>query len=397
MQGLKLNIKSLKEKATVLEKDQNNLQATIENDIGKIRKYQQTINKILLDSNLNRNYLKLSLTNEELIKTYYVLMQTLLDNKEKLIQIKDSRERKALTKSKENNIKNDITALQSSIDLISKEIININKTIHNDFSFEKTNYVTNPSKEIIENFNELCVQQELITKFNQKSIQTHSLISERTKMYSSLNNELKSLKQEKGIKEVQLIDNESTTILPDVESIGSLDNEIENNIDSPRFLRKVKKKSKIDFAFHKKLELNAGRLKEETIQPKNKANIMLIKKIDKVIPLVKPKKLEENKKSDKECVNNNNISIDEELERTKVSIKELTHKLGELLYKNRVFIIKQKEVARKMEDIDKKILRLEKSIKEERSVYEFNNNDNSFKATNEIDVLTNVNLYPLPA
>lgn len=403
MKALKFKITSLKEKLALLEKDRNKLHTTIENDIKHLSSYHQTINKALFNKKNYSNCLKKSLANEELIKAHYALIKIIIDNNEKLIQINDSkskRERDQLC-SKKDNIENDINAFQSSIELINKEIINMTKAFKHEGSGDILTYIINPSKENIENFNEICIQKELVTKFKKKSIETRSLITERSKQYTFLNKELKSLKQEKGIKEVLSTENEST-IIPDVESIGSLDNEIENNIDSPKFLKKVKQISKINFAFNKKLELNAIRLRQHTIQPKEQqkkvtsSNNKSVKVIMPCVCIEQKKPIEDKWKIDK-AEANSNISLDHELERTRNTIKEMTHRLGELLYKNRVLVAKQLEVANKTDDVNKKIHRLERTFEKLKRVYEPNVIDSSSEATEEIDVLANANLYPLPA
>lgn len=235
-----------------------------------IRNYHRSINAYLLSQKSKHLQLKQSILNESLYDEYIQLNNNYINNysqylklhnmldvsiKEQKIKRDNITEKNQMLKMKYNLINQYISKAQSILQKFNMKVIKNKK------------YIIEPRKHYMDKYNELSFQNELISKFKDlyviKKDESLNLQKELMKIQRELKVLKDSNKNNSQIKLSQIHLDRKNSHLSSSFSIGSVDDDYFNNYigdietQSPKFLKKIKKKSSLDFSFEKKLDFNA--------------------------------------------------------------------------------------------------------------------------------------------
>ena len=372
---LKKLIKDLIEENSIKLKEIEKCNRINNDNINEIRQFHRKINISLIKKKNQHIIIKESVDNENLLEIMMKTLENLLTNNNRLNEIK-----RWIVFQKEQNKKNvsiqkkNIHKIIKDIELTEKHIeiekIDINSTTANS---NHKNYILNPFHEIMEKYNEVCLQREIIKKFKSfqalKKNSNNYLNKEIEKSKCGLINMKKELSNNDNINEVNL-ENINVEIKDNViksdSSIGSIDSKIINSVDSPKFLIKIKPKKTMDFHYEQKLNFDIIKQNKKKI---NKSDNLielpqkpLIKKLNSFTILnnkTNTKKVTE-KKIDVQQMNIKEINT--EIESSQIVISQLTKKLEETLNQNNVLKNQKKSMKEKLSEQEYKIKIIQKEI-----------------------------------
>lgn len=372
---LKKLIKDLTEENKIKLKEIEKCKRINNDNINEIRQFHRKINISLIKKKNQHITIKESVDNENLLEILMKTLENLLTNNSRLNELK-----RLIGFQKEEN-KKKVTIQKKNIYKIIKDIEHTEKQIKiegtelssSTTNSNRTNYILNPFNEIMEKYSEVCLQREMIKKF--KSFQTlkknsnNYLKKEIEKAKDELFNVKKEFPNDGSSNEINLenINIEvKDNVIKSESSIGSIDSQIINSVESPRFLTKIKYKKTMDFHFEEKLNFDI--IKQNKKKVNKSDNLIdlpkkpLIKKLNSFATLnntKNTKKISE-KKIDVQQMNMKEIKA--EIESSKTVISQLTKKLEEILNQSNVLKNQKKSIKEKISEQECKIKVLQKEI-----------------------------------
>lgn len=259
------------------------------NKTNELKNFHLKINNYLQNQKIENDLLKQSINNENSIDIYINQILNFIKNKQNLNKL-------ATLKSNINN-KEEKEAIKIKSKKIKEEIVKMNEKIKkkkNEFkSYKSLNYqiirfIINPNQFALEKNTENSLHIELTKKLKENALQINQQnkiikieIDNNEKILNKLKKDLKIEDEEKK-ENKSLIDPKSNLKLDNLSEeefyLGTIDDDdINNNIDSPQFLTKVSKKSKLNFEFNEKLDFTSIFLGMNNItsfmNAKNKKNV----------------------------------------------------------------------------------------------------------------------------
>lgn len=335
--------------------DLDNVEKIIETNLSKLRDNYSTINKLLLNQKNKHFLFKKSVENESYIDNFMSKTKEIITKNNALVSLRrniasirsDNKKDIGILK---NQIKGILKKIKDFESQIKKQDSQINHELTNQLVYQ--NYIINPSLEGVEKNNELYQQKELINKFTKEHREAQFKNKELLKDINKHLQILQKLKKDKGISEVMSSKNEKESSTFEEYSIGSVDQEFVNSIESPKFLRKVKQNSKISNVPKYHLDLynfSPSKVKNQIQKKKNKED----KKY-----LLNPNK---GTSIEKKVVP---LSIDKELEMTTQEIEKYKKEIEKNIAKEMDLKEQKRDLISKIEKANQAIARLNAEIKE---------------------------------
>ena len=231
---------------------------------------------------------------------------------------------------------------------------------------KNANYIINPFSDIMEKYNEIYIQREMMFKFKdfymKKKNENALLLRDINKVKKEYDSLIKNSKDiiDSDLEKIKIqIDTES--------SIGTIDSEIVNSVDSPRFLTKIKPKAKMNFQFIHKLDFDMIR---KNTKPLSKKCTDSIKIFDNPTIPIKTFSLSNIKKKDAKVkvIKNDLIQvkdlsdIDTELEESKKKIEDLKENLKQYMKINLLLTQQKKEVESDLQKEEKRIKKFQAEL-----------------------------------
>lgn len=371
------------------------------NKTNELKNFHLKINNYLQNQNSENDLLKQSINNENSIDIYINQILNFIKNKQNLNKL-------ATLKSNLNN-KEEKESIKIKSKKIKEEIVKMNEKIKkkkNEFkSYKSLNYqiirfIINPNQFALEKNSENSLHIELTKKFKENALQINQQnkiikteIDNNEKILNKLKKDLK-IEDEDKKENKSLIDPKSNLKLDNLSDeefyLGTIDDDdINNNIDSPQFLTKVSKKSKLNFEFNEKLDFTSIFLGMNNItsfmNAKNKKNVNK-----------SSNNINNPNKNTFNLLNQSNISkvknyerniekLDIEIENNEKKIISLKEELNKLLEENDDLINQRDNLKNEILKQDTKISSYKNQIKWE--------NENKINITNIVSDKTDKETY----
>ena len=371
------------------------------NKTNELKNFHLKINNYLQNQKTENDLLKQSINNENSIDIYINQILNFIKNKQNLNKL-------ATLKSNINN-KEEKEAIKIKSKKIKEEIVKMNEKIKkkkNEFkSYKSLNYqiirfIINPNQFALEKNSENSLHIELTKKLKENALQINQQnkiikieIDDNEKILNKLKKDLKIDDEEKK-ENKSLINPKSNLKLDNLSDeefyLGTIDDDdINNNIDSPQFLTKVSKKSKLNFEFNEKLDFSSIFLGMNNItsfmNAKNKKNINkssnnIINPNKKTFNLLNQSNIGKAKNYER-----NIEKLDIEIENNEKKIICLKEELNKLLEENDDLINQRDNLKNEILKQDTKILSYKNQIKWE--------NENKINITNIVSDKTDKETY----
>ena len=371
------------------------------NKTNELKNFHLKINNYLQNQKIENDLLKQSINNENSIDIYINQILNFIKNKQNLNKL-------ATLKSNINN-KEEKEAIKIKSKKIKEEIVKMNEKIKkkkNEFkSYKSLNYqiirfIINPNQFALEKNSENSLHIELTKKLKENALQINQQnkiikieIDDNEKILNKLKKDLKIDDEEKK-ENKSLINPKSNLKLDNLSDeefyLGTIDDDdINNNIDSPQFLTKVSKKSKLNFEFNEKLDFSSIFLGMNNItsfmNAKNKKNINkssnnIINPNKKTFNLLNQSNIGKAKNYER-----NIEKLDIEIENNEKKIISLKEELNKLLEENDDLINQRDNLKNEILKQDTKILSYKNQIKWE--------NENKINITNIVSDKTDKETY----
>lgn len=371
------------------------------NKTNELKNFHLKINNYLQNQKTENDLLKQSINNENSIDIYINQILNFIKNKQNLNKL-------ATLKSNINN-KEEKEAIKIKSKKIKEEIVKMNEKIKkkkNEFkSYKSLNYqiirfIINPNQFALEKNSENSLHIELTKKLKENALQINQQnkiikieIDDNEKILNKLKKDLKIDDEEKK-ENKSLINPKSNLKLDNLSDeefyLGTIDDDdINNNIDSPQFLTKVSKKSKLNFEFNEKLDFSSIFLGMNNItsfmNAKNKKNINkssnnIINPNKKTFNLLNQSNIGKAKNYER-----NIEKLDIEIENNEKKIISLKEELNKLLEENDDLINQRDNLKNEILKQDTKILSYKNQIKWE--------NENKINITNIVSDKTDKETY----
>ena len=371
------------------------------NKTNELKNFHLKINNYLQNQKIENDLLKQSINNENSIDIYINQILNFIKNKQNLNKL-------ATLKSNINN-KEEKEAIKIKSKKIKEEIVKMNEKIKkkkNEFkSYKSLNYqiirfIINPNQFALEKNTENSLHIELTKKLKENALQINQQnkiikieIDDNEKILNKLKKDLKIDDEEKK-ENKSLINPKSNLKLDNLSDeefyLGTIDDDdINNNIDSPQFLTKVSKKSKLNFEFNEKLDFSSIFLGMNNItsfmNAKNKKNINkssnnIINPNKKTFNLLNQSNIGKAKNYER-----NIEKLDIEIENNEKKIICLKEELNKLLEENDDLINQRDNLKNEILKQDTKILSYKNQIKWE--------NENKINITNIVSDKTDKETY----
>ena len=371
------------------------------NKTNELKNFHLKINNYLQNQKTENDLLKQSINNENSIDIYINQILNFIKNKQNLNKL-------ATLKSNINN-KEEKEAIKIKSKKIKEEIVKMNEKIKkkkNEFkSYKSLNYqiirfIINPNQFALEKNSENSLHIELTKKLKENALQINQQnkiikieIDDNEKILNKLKKDLKIDDEEKK-ENKSLINTKSNLKLDNLSDeefyLGTIDDDdINNNIDSPQFLTKVSKKSKLNFEFNEKLDFSSIFLGMNNItsfmNAKNKKNINkssnnIINPNKKTFNLLNQSNIGKAKNYER-----NIEKLDIEIENNEKKIISLKEELNKLLEENDDLINQRDNLKNEILKQDTKISSYKNQIKWE--------NENKINITNIVSDKTDKETY----
>ena len=371
------------------------------NKTNELKNFHLKINNYLQNQKTENDLLKQSINNENSIDIYINQILNFIKNKQNLNKL-------TTLKSNINN-KEEKEAIKIKSKKIKEEIVKMNEKIKkkkNEFkSYKSLNYqiirfIINPNQFALEKNSENSLHIELTKKLKENALQINQQnkiikieIDDNEKILNKLKKDLKIDDEEKK-ENKSLINPKSNLKLDNLSDeefyLGTIDDDdINNNIDSPQFLTKVSKKSKLNFEFNEKLDFSSIFLGMNNItsfmNAKNKKNINkssnnIINPNKKTFNLLNQSNIGKAKNYER-----NIEKLDIEIENNEKKIISLKEELNKLLEENDDLINQRDNLKNEILKQDTKILSYKNQIKWE--------NENKINITNIVSDKTDKETY----
>jgi hypothetical protein len=371
------------------------------NKTNELKNFHLKINNYLQNQKTENDLLKQSINNENSIDIYINQILNFIKNKQNLNKL-------ATLKSNINN-KEEKEAIKIKSKKIKEEIVKMNEKIKkkkNEFkSYKSLNYqiirfIINPNQFALEKNSENSLHIELTKKLKENALQINQQnkiikieIDDNEKILNKLKKDLKIDDEEKK-ENKSLINPKSNLKLDNLSDeefyLGTIDDDdINNNIDSPQFLTKVSKKSKLNFEFNEKLDFSSIFLGMNNItsfmNAKNKKNINkssnnIINPNKKTFNLLNQSNIGKAKNYER-----NIEKLDIEIENNEKKIISLKEELNKLLEENDDLINQRDNLKNEILKQDTKISSYKNQIKWE--------NENKINITNIVSDKTDKETY----
>lgn len=371
------------------------------NKTNELKNFHLKINNYLQNQKTENDLLKQSINNENSIDIYINQILNFIKNKQNLNKL-------ATLKSNINN-KEEKEAIKIKSKKIKEEIVKMNEKIKkkkNEFkSYKSLNYqiirfIINPNQFALEKNSENSLHIELTKKLKENALQINQQnkiikieIDDNEKILNKLKKDLKIDDEEKK-ENKSLINPKSNLKLDNLSDeefyLGTIDDDdINNNIDSPQFLTKVSKKSKLNFEFNEKLDFSSIFLGMNNItsfmNAKNKKNINkssnnIINPNKKTFNLLNQSNIGKAKNYER-----NIEKLDIEIENNEKKIICLKEELNKLLEENDDLINQRDNLKNEILKQDTKISSYKNQIKWE--------NENKINITNIVSDKTDKETY----
>ena len=392
-----------------LNEEMKNLKNIILNKKNEIKNFHEKFNNIFIKNKLYK-YIKLNNENENLLEKYYKINENIIENniKEKtLLKYKNFFEKKSFLKKLKKPIKLLKEKYKKIKNKINKFEIFFEKN-ENLIQYQELNYICNPNNIILEKYNELNLQIELMKKFDLKKNEAHKNILIYKENIVKYNKELEELlienklnknsfNKSKNEKDNNSVDESNIS----TSTVGEIDETLSNyNLNSPKFLKKVIKNSKINYKINHKLNIqeifykkNAplNNLLLNNKNSNNNINIIINENNNKINNKTNHNIIIKNKKSNNDFINNhlnNNIKeqfnindkikIENEFENTNKDIIKIKEKLKYSFDKQLILIKQKNNIKKEIINKEKLIFCLKKNIENIiKEMKEDNNNTNT--------------------
>ena len=371
------------------------------NKTNELKNFHLKINNYLQNQKTENDLLKQSINNENSIDIYINQILNFIKNKQNLNKL-------TTLKSNINN-KEEKEAIKIKSKKIKEEIVKMNEKIKkkkNEFkSYKSLNYqiirfIINPNQFALEKNSENSLHIELTKKLKENALQINQQnkiikieIDDNEKILNKLKKDLKIDDEEKK-ENKSLINPKSNLKLDNLSDeefyLGTIDDDdINNNIDSPQFLTKVSKKSKLNFEFNEKLDFSSIFLGMNNItsfmNAKNKKNINkssnnIINPNKKTFNLLNQSNIGKAKNYER-----NIEKLDIEIENNEKKIICLKEELNKLLEENDDLINQRDNLKNEILKQDTKISSYKNQIKWE--------NENKINITNIVSDKTDKETY----
>ena len=408
------------------------------NKTNELKNFHLKINNYLQNQKTENDLLKQSINNENSIDIYINQILNFIKNKQNLNKLatlksninnkEEMEEKKEENKEEKKESKEDIKkeeklkkeeikrqkkeekeAKKKKSKKIKEEIVKKNKKIKkkkNEFkSYKSLNYqiirfIINPNQFALEKNSENSLHIELTKKLKENALQINQQnkiikieIDDNEKILNKLKKDLKIDDEEKK-ENKSLINPKSNLKLDNLSDeefyLGTIDDDdINNNIDSPQFLTKVSKKSKLNFEFNEKLDFSSIFLGMNNItsfmNAKNKKNINkssnnIINPNKKTFNLLNQSNIGKAKNYER-----NIEKLDIEIENNEKKIISLKEELNKLLEENDDLINQRDNLKNEILKQDTKISSYKNQIKWE--------NENKINITNIVSDKTDKETY----
>lgn len=371
------------------------------NKTNELKNFHLKINNYLQNQKIENDLLKQSINNENSIDIYINQILNFIKNKQNLNKL-------ATLKSNINN-KEEKETIKIKSKKIKEEIVKMNEKIKkkkNEFkSYKSLNYqiirfIINPNQFALEKNTENSLHIELTKKLKENALQINQQnkiikieIDNNEKILNKLKKDLKIEDEEKK-ENKSLIDPKSNLKLDNLSEeefyLGTIDDDdINNNIDSPHFLTKVSKKSKLNFEFNEKLDFTSIFLGMNNItsfmNAKNKKNVNkssnnIINPNKNTFNLLNQSNIGKAKNYER-----NIEKLDIEIENNEKKIISLKEELNKLLEENDDLINQRDNLKNEILKQDTKISSYKNQIKWE--------NENKINITNIVSDKTDKETY----
>ena len=371
------------------------------NKTNELKNFHLKINNYLQNQKTENDLLKQSINNENSIDIYINQILNFIKNKQNLNKL-------ATLKSNINN-KEEKEAIKIKSKKIKEEIVKMNEKIkkkknefksHKSLNYQIIRFIINPNQFALEKNSENSLHIELTKKLKENALQINQQnkiikieIDDNEKILNKLKKDLKIDDEEKK-ENKSLINPKSNLKLDNLSDeefyLGTIDDDdINNNIDSPQFLTKVSKKSKLNFEFNEKLDFSSIFLGMNNItsfmNAKNKKNINkssnnIINPNKKTFNLLNQSNIGKAKNYER-----NIEKLDIEIENNEKKIISLKEELNKLLEENDDLINQRDNLKNEILKQDTKILSYKNQIKWE--------NENKINITNIVSDKTDKETY----
>ena len=406
---MKNNIEKKTNEITELNEKMKNLNNLIINKKNEIKNFHKKLNNIFIKNKLYK-YIKLNNENENLLEKFYKIKENIIENniKEKtLLKYKKFFEKKSILKKLKKPIKLLKEKYKKLINKINKFEIFFEQN-ENNIKYQQLNCICNPNMDILEKYTELNLQKELMKKFNLKKNEAKKNILLYKEDIKKYNKELEDLLIENKLKKNNSFnknennnnDNLNESNLS-TSTVGEIDETLRNyNLNSPKFLKKVVKNSKINYIIKHKLNIQQIFNKKIPLNNLNFNNKNSNNNINNIINKTNHNIIIKNKKSNSDFINKllNNININEQFNISdKIKIeKEFEDSNKEILkikekikysFDKQLILIKQKnKIKKEIIEKEKLIFCLKKNIENIiKEIKEENNNNTNINTAISTD------------
>ena len=401
---MKNNIEKKTNEITQLNEKMKHLNNLIINKKNEIKNFHKKLNNIFIKNKLYK-FIKLNNENENLLEKYYKIKENIIENniKEKtLLKYKNFFEKKRILKKLKKPIKILKEKYKKLMNKINKFEIFFEQN-ENNINYQQLNCICNPNMNILVKYNELNLQIELMKKFNIKKKEAEKnilLYKENIKKY---NKELEDLLIENKLKKnsfnINKNENNNNNNLNEsnlsTSTVGEIDETLRNyNLNSPKFLKKVVKNTKINYIINHKLNIQQI-LNNKINVPLNNLNFNNKKSnnnINNIINKTNHNIIIKNKKSNSDFINkllnninikehfniNDKIKIEKEFEDTNKEILNIKEKIKYSFDKQLILIKQKNKIKKEIINKEKLIFCLKKNIENLiKEIKEENNNNNT--------------------
>lgn len=385
----KKEIEEIKEKNSNLVNSIEKMKRINGENMKEVRNWFSKMNMFMIKKKNMHLWIKESMETEHLLELIIKRNEDIIINYNKLNELNNlitfKKEEPIETKKRQKEL---IKKMKKQIEKLDKQIecaqFNIDSL---GIKTKNANYIINPFNEIMEKYNEIYIQRKMMFKFKEFYTNKKNENAVLLRDINKLKKECDLLKRDnkdiinndRDLEKIQIqIDTES--------SIGTIDSEIINSVDSPRFLTKIKPKAKMDFKFIHKLDFDMIR---KNTKPLSKKCTDSIKIFDNPTLPVKTFSI---KKENKVKVIKNDLNqvkdlsnINTEIENSKKQIEELKEKLKQHMKTNMLLKRQKKEVEDDLIKEDKRIQKLQSELERIKNM-----NDNVKEDISNIDQFSKV-------
>ena len=364
----KKEIEEIKEKNENLRNSIEKLKRIKIDNMKEVRNWYGKMNMYMIKKKNMHLWIKESMDTEHLLELIIKRNEDIIINNNKLNELNNwiaFKKEEQIEKKKRK--KESLKKMKKQIEKLDKQIecaqFNIDSL---EIKTKNANYIINPFTEIMEKYNEINLQREMMFKFKDFYMKKKNENAVLLKDINKVKKEYDSLR--KNNKDIIDSDLEKIKIQIDTESsIGTIDSEIVNSVDSPRFLTKIKPKAKMNFQFIHKLDFDMIR---KNTKPLSKKYTDSIKIFDNPTIPVKTFSTNNIKKKDKKVkVIKNDLKqvkdlsdIDTELNDSKKKIEDLTENLKQYMKTNLLLNQQKKEIESDLQREDKRIKNLQAEL-----------------------------------